>query len=62
MKPYVAKERGRKDGKDKNFHPKRYGMVVCPLCNGSGRLVNEPGGLKEVCLKCGGFGHIKKEN
>ncbi len=60
-KPYVPKERGTKDGKDKNFHPKKYGMVPCPLCNGSGRLINEPDGLKQVCLKCGGFGHIKKK-
>jgi len=61
-KPRAQRERDRKDGKDKRFHSKKYGMVACPVCNGSGRLVNEPGGPKEVCLKCGGFGHIKKEN
>ena len=61
-KPRIQRERDRKDGKDKTFHPKKYGMVACPLCNGSGRLVNKSNGLKEVCLKCGGFGHIRKEN
>jgi rRNA maturation endonuclease Nob1 len=42
------------------FNPDRYGMIYCPLCNGSGKLFNE---LEErvVCKICGGFGFIKKE-
>jgi DnaJ-class molecular chaperone len=58
----LQKGTGKKDGKDKRFHPQKYGMAACPLCDGTGRLINKPGGLEEVCLKCGGFGHIKKGN
>jgi DnaJ-class molecular chaperone len=53
--------RGRKVGMDKTFAPEKYHMVVCPCCSGSGRFVNPPDGMKEVCPKCGGFGHLKKE-
>jgi DnaJ-class molecular chaperone len=50
---------------DEDFVPKKYGMVLCPLCNGKGFL-NKGSALndtyvKSVCTKCGGFGAIRKE-
>jgi RecJ-like exonuclease len=46
---------------EKPYDPEKYGLVVCPQCNGSGKLPNNPKGIK-VCEKCGGFGLIKKED
>ena len=50
---------------DKNFAPEKYGMAVCPLCDGKGFLIEESegtgGSVRKVCIKCGGFGAIKKE-
>jgi DnaJ-class molecular chaperone len=46
---------------DKTFASEKYHMVICPCCNGSGRFAKNPDGIKEVCPKCGGFGHLKKE-
>ena len=50
---------------DKNFAPEKYGMVICPLCNGKGFLIKESPHtnvlLKTACTKCGGFGSVKKE-
>ena len=45
---------------EKVFDPKNIGMVVCPLCNGEGKLPEDYDGSK-VCPKCGGFGMVKKE-
>jgi DnaJ-class molecular chaperone len=53
--------RGGKIGMDKAFASEKYHMVICPCCNGSGRFAKNPDGIKEVCPKCGGFGHLKKE-
>ena len=50
---------------DKNFAPEKYGMVICPLCNGKGFLIKGSDqinvALRRPCTKCGGFGAIKKE-
>jgi hypothetical protein len=50
---------------DKNFAPGKYGMVICPLCDGKGVLIKDSEGTgvsaRKVCIKCGGFGAIKKE-
>ena len=50
---------------DKNFTPEKYGMVICPLCDGRGFLIQQSGQInvtaRRVCTKCGGFGAIKKE-
>jgi DnaJ-class molecular chaperone len=49
---------------DKNakrqFDPEKYGMVICPYCNGNGSLLIGPDG-KNVCTNCGGFGLVRKE-
>ncbi len=45
---------------EKIFDPKKVGMMVCPLCNGEGKLPEENDGFK-VCPQCEGFGIIKKE-
>jgi DnaJ-class molecular chaperone len=59
------KIKGKDIAMNKNFNPQRYGMVVCPLCNGKGFLImdNEKRdvSVRRVCVKCGGFGAIKKE-
>jgi DnaJ-class molecular chaperone len=44
----------------KIYNLEKYGMVVCPICNGKGKLLKDSHGF-EVCSKCGGFGMIKKE-
>jgi DnaJ-class molecular chaperone len=50
---------------DKNFSPGKYGMVICPLCDGKGFLIKSSEeisvSVRKVCVKCGGFGAIKKE-
>jgi DnaJ-class molecular chaperone len=44
----------------RRFNPDNYGMIYCPVCKGSGKLLNEfEAGV--VCKVCGGFGLIKKE-
>ena len=45
-------------GAVKKFNPEKYGMVVCPDCNGTGYVQNPK---RQCCPKCGGFGFIKKE-
>jgi len=49
----------------KDFVPEKYGMVICPLCNGKGFLIKPVDQinvmLRRVCATCGGFGAIKKE-
>jgi DnaJ-class molecular chaperone len=48
-----------------NFALGKYGMVICPLCDGKGFLIKDSEGtevsVRKVCIKCGGFGAIKKE-
>jgi DnaJ-class molecular chaperone len=44
---------------DKKFNPEKYTMMVCPVCEGSGRI-SYPDDV-QVCQNCGGFGFIKKE-
>ena len=46
--------------KDKYFDPNRFGMKSCPVCKGTGKLLNDLEG-EVVCSICGGFGFIKKE-
>lgn len=50
---------------DKDFVPEKYGMAICPLCNGKGFLNKRSGPIdifvRSVCIKCGGFGAIRKE-
>ncbi len=43
----------------KKFDPEKYGMLLCPICDGHGRIqfLNHVA----VCQNCGGFGFIKKE-
>ena len=45
---------------DKSFDPEKYRMLPCIECDGNGILLNEFEDI-EVCLRCGGFGFIKKE-
>ena len=42
------------------FNPEKYGMEVCPLCKGKGKIRKKPDEFN-VCTGCGGFGLIKKE-
>jgi hypothetical protein len=44
--------------KKKIFDPEKYGMIICPCCNGQG-FIREP--ERQGCPKCGAFGFIKKE-
>ena len=44
---------------NKTFDPEKYGMLLCPLCDGKGFIINPK---RKCCTKCGGFGLIKKEN
>lgn len=52
--------KGKRTDSDKMFNPEKYGMEVCPLCKGKGKIGKKPGELN-VCTGCGGFGLIKKE-
>jgi DnaJ-class molecular chaperone len=45
--------------KKKTFEPEKYGMVLCPCCNGVGYIQNPE---RQCCPKCGGFGFVKKES
>lgn len=45
-------------GSIEKFNPEKYGMLVCPDCNGTGYVGNP---TRQCCAKCGGFGYIKKE-
>jgi len=44
---------------DKKFNPEKFGMMICPLCDGYGRI-RFPDDVK-VCQNCGGFGFIREE-
>jgi DnaJ-class molecular chaperone len=43
--------------KKKTFEPKKYGMSICPSCNGGGYIENPK---RQCCPKCGGFGFLKR--
>ncbi len=45
---------------EKAFSPQRYNMVICPVCNGKGRLPKNRGSF-DVCRNCRGFGLVKRE-
>jgi DnaJ-class molecular chaperone len=42
----------------KIFEPEKYGMVICPSCNGKGYIQTPK---KQCCPKCGDFEFVKKE-
>ena len=42
----------------KGFHPEKYRMIICARCHGNG-YINDYAG-RNACLKCGGFGFVKK--
>jgi len=52
-------EKWRKINLNKTFDSEKYGMLLCPLCDGKGFTINPK---RKCCPKCGGFGLIKKEN
>lgn len=43
----------------RRFNPDRYEMMYCPICKGSGKIINGLAG-RVVCKVCGGFGLVKK--
>ncbi len=43
----------------KKFIPQKYGMTVCLVCNGNGRVRSRDS--VRVCQSCGGFGFVKEE-
>jgi DnaJ-class molecular chaperone len=45
---------------EKIFDPENIGMVVCPLCDGNGKLSEDHDDFN-VCTQCGGFGLIIRE-
>ncbi len=59
LKHEVIFNKGREINVDKTFDPEKYGMQLCPLCDGKGFIINPK---RKCCPKCGGFGLIKKEN
>ena len=40
--------------------PRKYGMIFCPYCKGSGKSFTDADGIS-VCKSCGGFGLIIKK-
>ena len=42
----------------KGFHPEKYRMIICARCHGNGYIKDYAG--RNACLKCGGFGFVKK--
>lgn len=44
---------------EKTVDPEKYNMVLCPVCNGKGKLAKTTKDF-DVCKECGGFGFIKK--
>jgi len=40
------------------FDPDKIGMVLCPLCDGNGFIINPK---RKRCPKCEGFGIIREE-
>ena len=43
----------------RRFNPDRNGMIYCPVCKGSGKLLNGVE-VESVCKICGGFGFVQK--
>ena len=52
-------EKRRKINLNKTFDPEKHGMLLCPLCDGKGFIINPK---RKCCPKCRGFGLTKKEN
>ena len=46
---------------ERKFSPEKYGMMVCPVCDGYGRIHSSHDVDVKVCQNCGGFGFIMKE-
>ena len=42
----------------KTFNPEKYGMIICPGCNGHGFIEDDEG--RDVCSKCGVLDLLKK--
>jgi len=42
----------------KIFNPEKYGMIICPSCDGHGFIQNPK---RQCCPTCGGFGFVRKE-
>ena len=42
----------------KIFQPNKYGMVICPRCNGQ-RYIQVA--KRQCCPNCGGFGYVRDE-
>jgi DnaJ-class molecular chaperone len=58
MKKNNSKNKNELSIRNKHFDPKKYDMVVCPVCHSHGYIE----GLKRrPCPKCGGFGFITKQ-
>jgi DnaJ-class molecular chaperone len=61
----ISENQGGRIEMDKDFVLEKYGMVICPLCGGKGFLIKFSERvnvtLRKVCIKCGGFGAVKKE-
>jgi len=56
---YGTLKNGNKIHMNKTFDSEKYGMIVCPLCDGKGFIID----TKRKCpQKCGGFWLIKKQN
>jgi len=53
--------RREKEKPCKEFNPEKYKMAWCPYCKGTGKSSNGDEAVK-VCMQCGGFGWVKKEN
>jgi DnaJ-class molecular chaperone len=45
---------------DKKFKPEKHRMMLCPVCDGYGRIRCYLDDVK-VCQNCGGFGFIRGE-
>ncbi len=50
-------KRGKSVDEGKIFDPQKYGMVICPRCNGQGYI---QASKRQCCPRCGGFGFIIK--
>ena len=44
--------------RNKEINPEKYGMVISPVCKSIGYVQNPK---RRGCLKCRGFGFIKKD-
>lgn len=46
-----------REAKGGRIDPRKYGMIFCPYCKGSGKSFTDAEGVS-VCKTCGGFGLI----